>query len=349
MHVELNPATELLMALHVMSRPGFHGPFLKWALREREALAKEVIEQLDQLYPVLTAPPPSLVPGCPVSGVPEYLRWAKDVDLHDFRADLSLLAGRWTASYDVKMARHSEWERMHELREPGFWDELIRHADTLLGMWKDVALAFGLGDFAQMWRDFEPLLQGVLTRAEADLARMHPLDWMAGLSPQVKRERPHAGLQFLIPWAGPYTVPPDGTVTVRFSVLALPHTMVQGRGSRLDIVCAPRVVREFAGPVPSPASASTLTTLLGDQSRFEIYRYAIGRPITPGALAHALRLTPSTVARHLALLQGVGLVRRERHGHFVFYQARPEILTSAVGSFGGLVRDTDPVLTKWFG
>ncbi len=75
----------------------------------------------------------------------------------------------------------------------------------------------------------------------------------------------------------------------------------------------------------------------------------VGKPLTPSAVAHALRLTPSTVTRHLALLQEVGLVDRERYGHFIFCRASAEALAQALAPFCTLRGADHPALVKWFG
>lgn len=349
--LEINRWSELAVGLHVLSRPGFHGPFLRWALNTRAEMRADVVAVVDQLYPILTGLLPHVIPD-PAEGIDDlstYRRWLKAQPLAGFQADIAQVRERWTQHYDAKMARHSEWAAMDALREAGFWDQLTTEADTLRDMWLIAVEHFWHTVFEVFWHDMAPLLGRAQATATRALERHHPVEWLGRLSPQTQAESGRGSLRFLIPWSGRYEAPLDIRVVVRLSVLALPHTLVHWQPPVLTVVCAAPEVREFAGPLPFPPRGELLLSVLGDASRLEIFRYLIGKALTPGAVAHALRLTPSTVTRHLAFLQEAGLVERERQGHFIFYRARPDILAEVLEPLLHLNKAADPALTTWFG
>lgn len=349
--VEINPWSELTVGLHVLSRPGFHGPFLRWALNTRAEMNPDVVTVVDRLYPILTGLLPHLIPDLAegLHDLSDYRRWLEGQPVTGFQADIVQARERWTQHYDTKMARHSEWAGMNALREEGFWDQLTSKADILRAMWLVAVEHFWNTSFHTFWQDVEPLLQRAQTTALSALQGNQPAEWLGKLSLQTRADTGRRSLRFMIPWSGRYEMPSDIRIVVRFSVLALPHTLVHWQAPVLTVVCSAPEVREFAGPLPFPPGGELVLSVLGDATRLEIFRYVVGKPLTPGAVAHALRLTPSTVTRHLAMLQEADLVERERQGHFIFYRARPDTLAAALEPLLHLNQSVDPVLTRWFG
>ena len=61
--------------------------------------------------------------------------------------------------------------------------------------------------------------------------------------------------------------------------------------------------------------------LMGDPSRLAILILCLNGPVAVGDIAGKLTLSPSLVSHHLRLLRGARLVRSERRGKQVFYEA----------------------------
>ena len=61
--------------------------------------------------------------------------------------------------------------------------------------------------------------------------------------------------------------------------------------------------------------------LMGDPSRLAILMLCLNGPVAVGDIAGKLTLSPSLVSHHLRLLRGARLVRSERRGKQVFYEA----------------------------
>jgi len=61
--------------------------------------------------------------------------------------------------------------------------------------------------------------------------------------------------------------------------------------------------------------------LMGDASRLRIIMASLGRPVSAGAIADRLGLSPSLVSHHLRLLRAARILRAERRGRNVLYGA----------------------------
>ncbi len=61
--------------------------------------------------------------------------------------------------------------------------------------------------------------------------------------------------------------------------------------------------------------------LLGDTTRLRILLCCLSRPVAVGAIAAELDLSQSLVSHHLRLLRAARLVRHQRQGKSMIYQA----------------------------
>lgn len=64
--------------------------------------------------------------------------------------------------------------------------------------------------------------------------------------------------------------------------------------------------------------------LLGDSNRLRLVHACLFEPVSVTVLADRLGLSPSLVSHHLRLLKAARVMRAERHGKQVFYQAADE-------------------------
>jgi DNA-binding transcriptional ArsR family regulator len=83
--------------------------------------------------------------------------------------------------------------------------------------------------------------------------------------------------------------------------------------------------------------------LLGDTTRLRILLCCLARPVAVGAIADQLDLSPSLVSHHLRLLRAARLVRYERQGKSVIYEAADDhvrtVLTDMVEHVGEIAPD----------
>jgi DNA-binding transcriptional ArsR family regulator len=70
--------------------------------------------------------------------------------------------------------------------------------------------------------------------------------------------------------------------------------------------------------------------MMGDPSRLKIIIACLDGPVTVGALALRFGLSSSLVSHHLRLLRAARLLRAERHGKNVFYEAADRHIRSVI-------------------
>ena len=78
------------------------------------------------------------------------------------------------------------------------------------------------------------------------------------------------------------------------------------------------------------AELAEMFRMMGDQSRLAILLACMAAPVSVGAIAERLGLSPSLVSHHLRLLRATRLLRAERRGKQVFYSAMDEHIRRVV-------------------
>lgn len=98
-------------------------------------------------------------------------------------------------------------------------------------------------------------------------------------------------------------------------------------------------LRDLRQPeVPQEADHAVADGLraLGDETRLQITRMVAEQPRSTKELSELLKLSDSSISRHLKILDGAGVVSKERDGYFVLYRLRPE----RIGQLGAALRRT---------
>src|SRR5262245_35941975 len=86
---------------------------------------------------------------------------------------------------------------------------------------------------------------------------------------------------------------------------------------------------------------------LGDETRLALLdKLAGGEAQSISRLAQGSPLTRQAVTKHLAVLEGAGLVRRKREGRESLYAMRPEPLRDAFTYLDDVSRAWDDALTR---
>jgi DNA-binding transcriptional ArsR family regulator len=191
---------------------------------------------------------------------------------------------------------------------------------------------------------FDPAWSTVAAQLATDARVKHDL---------LTRHGPGAALTSL---SGAVTLSPDGTqivvdklqdnatsardtgITFLPTVFGRPHLVViHARG------WPPVVQYPVADPnPPEPVSLETVTQRLEALShpvRLRLLRTLARGPHTTSELAHAWKLSPPEVSRHLAVLRRAGLLTTQRHGRYVRYSVNlPDLTTLGTDLLAAVLR-----------
>ncbi|MFI0784217.1 DUF5937 family protein [Streptomyces lydicus] len=301
----VSPLCETHEAVRTLRRADRHGYHTPWLRRMRATLAG-----LD-LTPLWL-----FMPSSPPGYTPDFLGRPPDTPLADFGEELARLRATDPALARAEMAKSlactpggPESERGRAaLADPA---AAIRElAEVTERAWHAL--------LAPDWPRLRALLEAEIAHRSRQLAAGGLRRLFADLHPRVT-------------WS-------DGTLTVRTRTDFVQTQDLAGRGVLLlpsifvwpDVVSGfdppwqPTVIypaRGIGGLWSPPQSGPALARLLGTNRAAVLT--ALDAPATTTALAHRLRLAPSSVSAHLSVLRDTGLLTASRHGHEVRYERTP--------------------------
>lgn len=95
----------------------------------------------------------------------------------------------------------------------------------------------------------------------------------------------------------------------------------------------------------NPAVAEVFAAL-GDETRLELVRRLIERPLSATALSERAPVTRQAITKHLRVLEGAGLVTHERLGREVLYAVDGRRLVEAREMLDAISADWDRALAR---
>lgn len=121
------------------------------------------------------------------------------------------------------------------------------------------------------------------------------------------------------------------------TVYGWPRVLIEDkRPWPLAVIFPLRDLRQPEVPTASDHEVADGLRALGDETRLQITRLVAEQPRSTKELSELLRLSDSSVSRHLKILEAAGVVGKRRDGYFVLYRLRPE----RIGQLGGALRRT---------
>ncbi|MFF7699501.1 ArsR/SmtB family transcription factor [Streptomyces lydicus] len=301
----VSPLCETHEAVRTLRRADRHGYHTPWLRRMRAALA-----ELD-LTPLWL-----FMPSSPPGYTPDFLGRPPDTPLADFGEELARLRATDPALARAEMAKSLACTPGGPESERG----RAALADPAAAI-HELAEVTGRAWHALLAPDW-PRLRALL---EAEIAYRSRQLADGGL------RRLFADLHPRVTWSG-------DTLTVRTRTDFVQTQDLDGRGVLLlpsifvwpDVVSGfdppwqPTVIypaRGIGGLWSEPETGPALARLLGTNRAAVLA--ALDAPATTTALAHRLRLAPSSVSAHLSVLRAAGLLTAHRHGHEVHYERTP--------------------------
>ena len=79
---------------------------------------------------------------------------------------------------------------------------------------------------------------------------------------------------------------------------------------------------------------------LSSQVRRKILAYLAHAELSAGEIAARFEISKPAVSQHLSILEGAGLIRREKRGQFIYYSLVPDSLANTLNSY---VQEVCPV------
>lgn len=309
----VSPLWETQEVVRTLKRPERHGYHADWLRRTRAAAAGLDLAPLWLLMPQTGHCPDWLCPPPigPAATFEEEIAAVRAADPAEAREDTARSLASTPGA--LESARGRAW-----LREPARMIEEL--ADAMESVWHTLV--------APDW----PRLRALL---EADIA-FH------------SRRLAEVGLGVLLPEISRHCAWDAGTLTVEFRGEHERDLGGQGLVLLPSVFIWPNLVSTFEHPWqptlaypargigalwsdPAAHTPDALLRLLG-RGRATVLT-ALTEPTSTTALAHRLRLAPSSVSAHLTVLRDAGLLTSRRYGHQVLYERTP--LGTALASGGG--------------
>ncbi|WP_255398172.1 helix-turn-helix transcriptional regulator [Sulfobacillus sp. hq2] len=350
MSFHLSPLRELRWALHVLANPNHHGVFLRWALGVRKRLGSAFITKLERVSPFLLIGLDT--PGEPLLGVGQNISFQQEWESYmalsgDHWQELfNHFKERWTGAFDRRMARHSEWEGWAEMVRPDWWSRWERSQDP---WWRDIGMLmqeFWEREFSAVWTQiYSEMQQDVKMRLLS--VKDAPATWWKSISPRIRYDCDDGIIRIMIPWNIEMTLSNSIQIEMFPSVFCWPHLWVEQLESRLSITYQSQSIINWASPIATSERLPQLLEIMSEPVRFLILRHLFGTMGTTSSIAHVLRLSPSTVSRHLNLLHANGLVNRIVMGHYVLYQTNRQFFISFVHEMEQFDRPPVPAFLGW--
>ena len=98
---------------------------------------------------------------------------------------------------------------------------------------------------------------------------------------------------------------------------------------------------------PRERAAARAFAALGDETRLTVVRrLRAGRPLSATALTGGARISRQAIAKHLRVLEGAGLVTREKRGREVLYALEAGGLDGARAFLDGISAGWDRALER---
>ncbi|MEV5848256.1 DUF5937 family protein [Streptomyces sp. NPDC051985] len=311
----VSPLWETQEAVRTLRRPDRHGYHAPWLRRIRAVAAGLDLTPLWLLMPRRGHSPDWLVPPPtgPAASVEEELAALRAVDQETARADTARSLVDTPGAMESAKAR--AW-----LADPS---RLVRElTDLLEEAWRVLV--------APDWPRLRALLEADIAFHSRRLAEVG----LGGLLPEIHHRCGWRAGTLTVESAGVYERRLGGQGLVLMpSVFTWPDVI-----STFEPPARPTLVypaRGIGGLWTDPAATTpdALVRLLG-RGRAAVLT-ALTDPATTTALAHRLRLAPSSVSAHLAALRDTGLLTSRRYGHQVLYERTPLGIALASGTSDG--------------
>lgn len=304
-----SPFRELMTSLHVLDNPSHHLTRLEWAEKTKSNMSPSLWDTAC-LFGELSNGWLNFLDLVDVlqyeeKHVEEAIERIKLLSAKKF---LSLLLG---TRADLSLDECSGNE-MDVHAKPGYYREML--CDFLYGYHQE--------HFARELFRVEPWLIKAVHEIKNQFEQ-NPLDAMNCVHPRFKLDARTLKFYKADTWVFQYEE--ITRLTIYPSSFIAPHLLVG-----MEV---PEIIVYLQVPLPDetveeavPEDLLAILSALSDRSRLQILKLLFHHSYCTQQLTDSTGLAKATISKHLKILEKAGLIKGERHGYFVFYQANEKTL-----------------------
>lgn len=332
-----SPLWEALLAMRVVATPKRAPLHLPWVRRCREILDDDLHTEIRTLVRHFVHTVPAIFEIGLRGDAPSFdddiaaLRGIDDATVafelslglgglgcaveNDFAAD-QIHDDDYRRELLASVADDAERHRLVELllTDPGALRD--RYADALERFWESA--------FEDEWDRLLPMIEAEITAGAHALVTKGPDGLVRTLLPEGHWDADTSSIVIAKDWEGSASIEPGRPLLLVPTVYGWPCVMLELAEPWPPSIHFP--LRRLRHPEVPDASAGEVVDgfkALADETRLQIARMIADEPRSTRELSELLSLSDSAISRNLKILEGAGLVSRQRDGYFVLYSLQP--------------------------
>lgn len=346
-----SPLFEAVLSLGAITQPKRTPMHLPWSRRCRQLLPPDLFEALCTFSGALGGRVPGIFEVGLLGDSPDFAdelaRFAA-LDDETVAYELSLCfgglacgaadqRGSWLARdadyrAEVLAAADAADERRGQLARRAFEDPAgVR--DELVGLFE----RYWDAAFRDEWARLLPRIEAEVTDGARALVTRGAPGLIAELLPEGHWDDEASTIVIEKPYEAVSDVAERGGLLFVPTVYGWPRVLIEVLEPwSLGVFFPLRDLRQPEVPLASDHEVADGLRALGDETRLQITRMVAEQPRSTKELSELLRLSDSSVSRHLKILEAAAVVDKTRDGYFVLYRLRPE----RIGQLGSALRRT---------
>ncbi|WP_055601900.1 helix-turn-helix domain-containing protein [Streptomyces aureus] len=322
-----SPLAELTAMLHVLAEPAHHPQLADWADDVWAAMPSELARQLREAqFLWRSSRADFLVPARPRRTLTAELDDLDRIDDETYVATaLTTTCGNNRIHFPAASPLADRAAREHALDlaqargalQEAFAERLLADPTAVRARVRRTLEQCAEAFFDTAWTAVAMELATDL-RLKNDLLKRHGIEAALGSVSSAVTLAPDGGSILVDQLQDNTTTAHDRGVTFIPSAYGRPHLVVIHAPGRRPVVQYPATGPSPSQPVPQETVALRLEAL-AHPVRLRLLRTLARGPHTNSELAHAWKLSPPEVSRHLTVLRHAGLLTAQRRGRYVHY------------------------------
>ncbi|GCE48106.1 ArsR/SmtB family transcription factor [Thermosporothrix hazakensis] len=305
------PVCEMLHSLHVLADPSHHLPNQRWAEATVQRLSPALREDItcfgrccEQWLTIVDLVYLVGAPDLPFAAFCEGV-----AALEPEQVVMTAFMGLSTAPLEDERRLSSDPAVVHAYQEARKQPQ--RFVELLLR----TLSAYQETIFTEEWERRRPLLERKRALLAARLKATEPAHWLETLHARISVEQ----ATLVVQKYREFRFPLDALKHLHCIVSSFTAPHVIATYSREELYLYINVPPVLPAPETIPIEITQLTKALADETRLRLYQLVLQHPRSLQELAQRVRLSESTVSRHLKVLKAARLVQSTKEGATLLY------------------------------